>query len=885
MTTTVSEIRTEFLNFFKSKNHKEVESSSLIPQNDPTLLFTNAGMVQFKDVFTGKKHMDFHRATTAQKCLRAGGKHNDLENVGYTARHHTFFEMLGNFSFGDYFKQEVIPFAWELVTKRLGLDPNKLLVTVHSSDEDAAEIWKSVTGFSDNRIIRIPTNDNFWSMGETGPCGPCTEIFYDHGDKIQGGPPGSKDEDGDRFVEIWNLVFMQFETLEDGTRVNLPKPSIDTGMGLERIAAVLQGVDNNFHIDLFQSIINDICNITKEDYFKNEAHNNVIADHIRAIVFMIADGMLPSNEGRGYVLRRIIRRALRHGYALGVKEPFLYKLVSSVTKVMGDHYTELKQCESNISNILETEEKGFMRTIDNGMDILQKEIQKLGSNKEFPADIAFKLYDTFGFPLDLTQDCLRTYEKHVNIQEFDKLVEEQKQRSKKAWVGTGDAFTNKIWYEIAEHKDNIEFVRNTKSLESSVLYIVKDFCTVDSVSSSEEEVYIITAQTPFYPQGGGQVGDTGTITKTDCCNTDCCIEVLDTQKIAELVVHKCRVINGTIQVNDKVKLKINVQRRLNISRNHTATHLLQSALRKVLGIHVFQQGSLVMPDKLRFDFCYDKSLSSEEIQAVENIVRDAIDNAYDVTAKTVTKEEAQAEGAIALFSEKYPDNVRVITIGNNVSRNNVSRNSVSRNNISSNYISKELCGGEHVSNTALIGTFKIISVSSTGAKTQRVEAVTSHTACKYLEQKLNQQKQITEEKSKLVAKLTKEVQHYKAKSFVLSAPIKTIQYGEVSIKVLQIRDEERENILALVDSIRNSHERTCVLVGNQSSKSNKISVWLYISPELQKLITISNLVNHLNTSINISISAKRDLIPFGGFDSEKFMELQNTILAYFKLLQ
>ena len=471
MTVSLSSIRREFLDYFKELGHKECQSSRLVPENDPTLLFTNAGMVQFKDVFTGKKVMPFKRATTSQKCVRAGGKHNDLENVGYTARHHTFFEMLGNFSFGDYFKSEVIPFAWTLVTERLGLPPEKLLVTVHSSDEEAAGIWKKVTGFSDDKIIRIPTSANFWSMGDTGPCGPCSEIFYDHGAEISGGKQGSKDEDGDRFIEIWNLVFMQFETLQSGERVNLPKPSIDTGMGLERITAVLQGVHNNFDIDLFQKIINDIVNITNIEYKGNEAHNNVIADHIRAITFMIADGIIPSNEGRGYVLRRIIRRALRHGHALNMHEPFLFKLVNSVVETMGDHYTDLRQKASHISTILKSEETGFMNTIDNGMALLKKELDKLGSSDEFPAEIAFKLYDTFGFPFDLTQDVLRAENKRIDAEKFDKCVRAQKERSKTAWVGTGDQFTDKVWFDISEQITKNKILRFTILLKMGTLLI------------------------------------------------------------------------------------------------------------------------------------------------------------------------------------------------------------------------------------------------------------------------------------------------------------------------------------------------------------------------------------------------------------------------------
>lgn len=859
MESSVSNIRQEFLNYFKSYNHNIMESSSLVPENDPTLLFTNAGMVQFKDVFTGKKILPFKRATTSQKCLRAGGKHNDLENVGYTSRHHTFFEMLGNFSFGDYFKKEVIPFAWEFVTKYLCLDPSKLYVTVHSSDEEAAKYWKSITNFSDDKIIRIPTNDNFWAMGDTGPCGPCSEIFYDHGNSIKGGLPGSKDADGDRFIEIWNLVFMQFETLENGQRISLPNPSIDTGMGLERIAAVLQGVHSNFHIDLFKNIINDIVNITNKPYENNEASNNVIADHIRAISFMISDGIIPSNEGRGYVLRRIIRRALRHGYSLGMREPFLYKLVQSVINVMGNYYKELISNESNIVSILKGEEESFMKTIDNGMHILYKSIYKLGNNKVFPADVAYKLYDTFGFPFDLTQDILKSEKKTVDVEEFYKILQQQKENNKKNWVGTGDTFTDKIWYEIEKNNDKIEFVRHTNQIEdSNILYIINDNKQQVNIANSGDNIYVILNKTPFYATAGGQLGDSGTL---EVNNNKA--EVIDTIKIAGLIVHKCIVIQGQLKVNDKVIAKLDKYKRLATARNHTATHMLHKALKMVLGDSIFQQGSLVAPDKLRFDFCYDKSLTLNEIKQVEDIILTNIDNSYDVKAEIISKEEAIKRGAIALFNEKYPGQVRVVTIGDN--------------------FSKELCFGEHVDNTAQIGAFKIISNSSIGSNTQRIEAITGRYVRQYLEEKINESLNNISIQTQTINKLNKEIEKLKSNTFINNTNLLYENINDIKLEYSTVKDENPKSILSLIDKYKSSQDKILLIIGNELSKSNKFAVYLFISNLLQSSLNMNKIINEINNklTLNIKQTKRKDLLQFGGITKEifnSFVEVMKNII-------
>lgn len=843
----VNDIRSEFIKYFVENGHKHIDSSSLIPDNDPTLLFTNAGMVQFKDTFTGKKTLPFKRATTSQKCLRAGGKHNDLENVGYTARHHTFFEMLGNFSFGDYFKEQVIEFAWNLVTKRLGLPKEKLLVTVHSSDEEAAGFWKKISGLEDSKIISIPTNDNFWSMGDTGPCGPCSEIFYDHGNKIQGDPPGS-DEDGDRFIEIWNLVFMQFETLKDGSRINLPKPSIDTGMGLERISAVLQGVHNNYDIDLFQSIIGDIKSLTGKESSDFDSNNRVIADHIRAISFMISDGLIPSNEGRGYVLRRIIRRALRHGYMMGMKEPFLYKLVSSVKNAMGDYYKELISNELTIKQIVKNEEEGFMKTIDKGMFILRSELNKLGSSDVFPADIAYKLYDTYGFPFDLTQDILRTEGKHADEKEFDKISLEQKKLSKKAWIGSGDTFTDKVWFDMQEQIGNTEFIRKTKKLQSNILAIIKYSVSVETVYPGDN-AYIIVKETPFYPESGGQIGDSGKILKDSGV-----AEVIDTKKIAGLIVHSCVIESGEFKTNDAVTLEINYIKRLATSKNHTATHLLQAALRQVLGGTVAQKGSLVTNERLRFDFISNNVIEKNQIKRIEEIILNAIDESLDVKTEIMTIEEAKDSGAIALFGERYPEEVRVVTIGNN--------------------FSKELCGGEHVSNTSQIGCFKIISISSIGSGIRRIEAITGRALREHFENEIQKLSKEFEKQNEEIKNLTKQIAELNTQKFSNSIDLKSEKIGEYNLKYTIINNANQKAILSIIDKEKSS-KQTCLIVANKNTLNNKISLSVFVSKDLLSKLTAKSILENINSSLqlNIKFGGRDELVQCGGINSEMFDKL------------
>ena len=846
----VNDIRAEFIKYFVENGHTHVKSSSLVPDNDPTLMFTNAGMVQFKDTFTGKKILPYKRATTAQKCLRAGGKHNDLENVGYTARHHTFFEMLGNFSFGDYFKAEVIEFAWNLVTKRLGLPKEKLLVTVHSSDEEAAGIWKKVSGLEDARIIRIPTNDNFWSMGDTGPCGPCSEIFYDHGEEIPGGMPGSENEDGDRFIEIWNLVFMQFETLQDGSRINLPKPSIDTGMGLERIAAVLQGVHSNYDIDLFKTLISDVKNITNTDDVKYTSHYNVIADHIRAISFMISDGIIPTNEGRGYVLRRIIRRALRHGYMMGMKEPFLHKLVSSVKNVMGDHYTEIATNEKTIQQVVKNEEDGFMKTIDKGMFILRQELEKLGSATVFPADVAYKLYDTYGFPFDLTQDILRNEGKRVNEPEFDKIASEQKKISKKAWAGTGDSFTDKVWFDVAEKVGKVQFMYGCVERKSRILALVKNSEMVGELKTGDEG-YIISEVTPFYAESGGQIGDIGTIHSGNNI-----AEVVDTKKIAGVVVHKCKLTSGMLKIKDEIKLQIDVARRIKTARNHTATHVLQAVLRKVLGSHVVQKGSLNTDEKLRFDFLHNEPMTKEQINEIERQIRDVIDKSMTVKIYETDYENAVKSGALALFGEKYPDKVRVVEIGNG--------------------FSVELCGGAHLENTSQIGCFKIVTISSVGSGIKRIEALTGRVLAEYYEEQMREQAERIEMLQSDIKTLERQVSELKARNFSDELKFETENVGDIEIRHTFVGDIEQKMILGLIDKAKTSTEKFYMIIGNQNSNTGKISICVYASEKaIEAGIDAKALMEQVK--LGVKFGGRPDFVQFGGIDKDMFNKLVSEI--------
>ncbi|HOO50876.1 MAG TPA: alanine--tRNA ligase [Alphaproteobacteria bacterium] len=712
----VKDIRSEFLGYFEKQGHEVVKSSSLIPHNDPTLMFVNSGMVQFKDIFTGKETRPYTRATTAQKSVRAGGKHNDLDNVGYTARHHTFFEMMGNFSFGDYFKDDAIPFAWDVVTKVLGLSAEKLCVTVYHDDEQAANIWKKVTGFSDSKIIRIDTMDNFWMMGDTGPCGPCSEIFYDHGDKVWGGPPGSAEQDGDRFIEIWNLVFMQYEQMADGSRVALPKPSIDTGMGLERVAAVLQGKHNNYDIDIFQSIIQHCADLTGVSPDGDMvASHRVIADHLRAAAFLIADGVMPSNEGRGYVLRRIMRRGMRHAHLLGAKDPLLVKLFPTLQSSMGEAYPELYEAQALISETLRMEETKFKQTLDRGLKLLDEETSSLGEGQTLNGEVAFKLYDTYGFPLDLTQDALKVRQIDVDVAGFNACMERQKAEARAA--GSGDVATEKIWYDLAEEKGATEFLGYDKeSSEAQIVAIVKNGALVDSANAGDE-VSILLNQTPFYAESGGQVGDTGLLQSDDAV-----FDVADTaKKLGKLHVHVGKVSSGSLKVGQGVEARVDHARRSNIRAHHSVTHLLHEALRQALGDHVAQKGSLQTPDRTRFDVSHPVALTPEQIRQVEAQVNDEIWADTPVVTKLMDIDTARDSGARALFGEKYDDEVRVVSMGRANAQGKIP-------------FSVELCGGTHVSRTGEIGLFKIVSESAVSSGVRRVEAVAGATALAYLEE-------------------------------------------------------------------------------------------------------------------------------------------------------
>ena len=699
----LSDIRNKFLNYFKKNNHEIVDSSNLVPNNDPTLMFTNSGMVQFKNVFTGLEKRSYKKATTSQKCVRAGGKHNDLENVGYTPRHHTFFEMLGNFSFGDYFKEQAIEHAWTLLTKDFGLPKEKLLVTVFNEDNDSFKLWKKIAGLSEEKIIKISTSDNFWSMGDTGPCGPCSEIFYDHGDKLKGGIPGSAEQDGDRFIEIWNLVFMQYEQISRAKRINLPKPSVDTGMGLERMTAVLQGTHDNYNIDHFKKIISASSDLIKSPINdKTIASHRVISDHLRASSFLIAEGILPSNEGRGYVLRRIMRRGMRHAHSLGSKSPVFYKLFDVLLNEMKKSYSELETGKDLIVETLKNEEEKFSSLLDRGMKILDENLSKV-QNNTLPGTVAFKLYDTYGFPVDLTSDILRTKNIKVDNVAFEKEMEKSKALAKANWKGSGDKTVEEKWFKVREELKPTEFLGyEFEKAEGVVLKISKDNKFVENANVGSN-VEIITNQTPFYGESGGQVGDQGVI-----FNSNCKINISDTQKkMGDLFVHYGKVEKGSIAINHTVNLEIDVFKRNNSKANHSATHLLHESLRRTLGKHVTQKGSLVSPERLRFDFSHNKPIEKDEISKINKIVNEVVDRSSEVQTRIMTPKEAVSMGALALFGEKYGDEVRVVFMGK-------------ENN---SFFSTELCGGTHVKNTKEIGKFKIIKQSSISAGVRRVEAL------------------------------------------------------------------------------------------------------------------------------------------------------------------
>jgi len=715
MTHSAADIRQAFLQYFAKNGHTVVESSPLVPRNDPTLMFTNAGMVQFKNVFTGQEKRPYTRAATSQKCVRAGGKHNDLDNVGYTARHHTFFEMLGNFSFGDYFKEEAIHHAWTLITKEYGLLKERLSVTVYHTDDEAFALWKKIAGLPDERIIRIPTSDNFWAMGDTGPCGPCSEIFYDHGDHIWGGPPGSPEADGDRFIEIWNLVFMQYEQVTKEQRISLPKPSIDTGMGLERITAVMQGKHDNYDIDLMRGLIEASAEISKAAADgEHRVSHRVIADHLRSSCFLIADGVLPSNEGRGYVLRRIMRRAMRHAQLMGCREPLMWQLVPALVSAMGRAYPELQRAESLITETLRLEESRFKVTLERGLRLLDEATVKLDKGDMLEGEVAFKLYDTYGFPLDLTQDALRPRGINVNLDGFQAAMHAQREEARRAWSGSGEAATERVWFEIKEAHGATEFLGyDTENAEGRIEAIVVNGALVQQADAGAE-VALVLNQTPFYGESGGQMGDTGRIATAG----GAVIEVRDTQKKLNAVhVHLGRVADGRVTVGDLVQLQVDGARRTALRANHSATHILHAALRRKLGDHVSQKGSLVSPERLRFDVSHPKAVSADELAAVEAEVNSVVRQNDEVVTRLMTPDEAIAAGAMALFGEKYGDEVRVVSMGVEPGADGD--------------FSVELCGGTHVRRTGDIGLFKIVAESAVASGVRRVEALTGEAARLY----------------------------------------------------------------------------------------------------------------------------------------------------------
>ncbi|MFL2888953.1 MAG: alanine--tRNA ligase [Candidatus Pelagibacter sp.] len=851
----LNQIRETFLKYFEKNDHKIIESSNLVPNNDPTLMFANSGMVQFKNVFTGLEKRDYQRATTSQKCVRAGGKHNDLENVGYTPRHHTFFEMLGNFSFGDYFKEKAIYYAWDLITKDFGIDKNKLYVTVFHEDDEAFNYWKKIAGLSEDRIIRISTSDNFWSMGETGPCGPCSEIFYDHGDHLKGGLPGSKDEDGDRFIEIWNLVFMQYEQVSKDKRIDLPKPSVDTGMGLERIVALLQGTHDNYETDHFKKLIQSTSEIVKKKPDESNLSSfRVIADHLRASSFLIAEGVLPSNEGRGYVLRRIMRRGMRHSHLLGSKKPVFYNLFETLKNEMSGNYPELKRADSLIKETLKMEEEKFLVLLDRGIKILNEEISKI--DKELPGDVAFKLYDTYGFPLDLTEDILKNKSLSIDTKKFQSLMKESRELAKKNWKGSGDAAVEDIWFGIRDKLGATEFLGyETDQAEGVILSLLKDNKETIELKSNDEGM-IITNQTPFYGESGGQVGDTGKIISGDFK-----FEVTDVQKkLGDLFVHYGKVISGSIKLNQNVEMKINEIRRNNTKAYHSATHLLHESLRRVLGTHVTQKGSLVEPSRLRFDFSHMKPISNEEVEKIETFVNSMVAKKTDVRTRSMTPDEAVENGALALFGEKYGEEVRVLSMGDDNGK----------------YFSTELCGGTHVKNTGDIGKFKIVSQSSIAAGIRRIEALRDSQLDDFLKNKEKLSNLSSEKNDEVIKDLSKQIINLGGKPLL-----------DQSDQKLLIKNLTKQLETLLVKSILS--DKTKNKITDEEIKGIKIrfqNVEGLPSKELRKLVDDGK--KELGKGIVIVFASKDDKVGVAvgvtsqlteKYDAVKFVKISSEIIG------
>lgn len=868
MTTTLKEIRNTYLSFFEKNGHKVIPSSSLVPNNDPTLMFTNSGMVQFKNIFTGNETRDYKRATTSQKSVRAGGKHNDLDNVGYTVRHHTFFEMLGNFSFGDYFKDDAIRWAWELVTKEFCLPKDKLAVTVYHTDDEAFNIWKKVSGLPDDRIIRIATKDNFWQMGDTGPCGPCSEIFFDHGPEVWGGLPGTPEEDGDRWIEIWNLVFDQFEDLPDGTRIPLKHPSIDTGMGLERISAILQGVHSNYDIDLFQNLIKaiaDVAPVAPEG--KYIPSFNVIADHLRSMSFLIADGVLPSNEGRGYVLRRIMRRAMRHAHMLGIKDTLMYKLFPALQKEMGEAYPELYRAEALISETLKLEENRFRRTLDNGLRLLDDVTADFKDGDTLDGETAFKLYDTYGFPLDLTQDALRSKNIKVDTEGFDKAMERQKAEARKNWAGSGDAGTEKIWFEMKDKLGSTEFLGyNTLKADCQITALVQGNQEVAKVNSGE--FYLIANQTPFYGESGGQVGDKGQI-----IGADFAIEVLDVKKKLDgMFVHSCKVIKGEVKEGDSASFEVDEENRKAIAANHSVTHILHHVLQQKFGKTVTQKGSQVAADRMRFDISYPKQISEPELREIENEVNKLIRSNQEVHTNLMGQEEAIEKGAMALFGEKYGDEVRVVCMGDDTN----------------SPFSMELCGGTHVKHTGDIGYFNIISEGAVAAGVRRLECVTGRGAelfCQNIEDRLhkvgnllkasfndieNRVSQLLEEKKKLEADI------FELKKSFASNKAQDNQDKVEMVKGIKfvgraVPNAHPKELKAFIDEINSTLESGIVVLA--TNKDEKASIVVGVTKDLTDKYSAIDLVKIASSVVGGQGGGGRpDMAQAGGPDGEKIAE-------------
>ncbi len=856
----LKDVRKTFIDYFTSQGHEHVASSPLVPENDPTLMFANAGMNQFKDVFTGKEVRPYKKAVTSQKCLRAGGKHNDLDNVGYTARHHTFFEMLGNFSFGDYFKEEAIHHAWNVITKEFAISPSKLWITVYAEDDEAAILWKKISGFSDDKIIRIPTNDNFWSMGDTGPCGPCSEIFYDHGPSVAGGLPGTPDGDGDRYIEVWNLVFMQFEQMADGSRVPLPNPSIDTGMGLERISSVLQGVHNNFDTDLFKHLITASQDLTGNRNADQRQSHNVIADHLRASSFLIADGVLPSNEGRGYVLRRIMRRGMRHAHLLGAKEPLMHKLVSTLAQEMGEAFPELMRAQSLIQQTLKQEEERFQETLGRGLKLLTESVQSLSVSAALPGDVAFKLYDTYGFPLDLTQDVLRAQNRMVDVAGFEVCMNEQRQKARAAWAGSGDAVNEKIWFDLREKYGSTEFLGYATTHSEGVVQALIQKDQLIEMAKQGDQVFVLTNQTPFYAESGGQVGDQGTI-KTEA---GAVLKVRDTvKKLGVLHVHDCIVTEGGIKLSDSVKLDVDCQNRKKIAANHSATHLLHAALREVLGSHVTQKGSLVEAGRLRFDFTHNQPMTEGELKQVESSVNKQILKNKQTKTEVMTPDQAVEAGAMALFGERYGDEVRVVSMGD------------------VGY-SMELCGGTHVHGTGDIGLFKITSEGSVSSGVRRLEAITGVAILDLLDETQKMLSQEKENARKSVAELQKQVQDLRrSQALQENKTVSIEEYGPYKICVRHLVDVSAQDLKALVDHLKKEIQSGMIVL--TSVMDDKVSLVVGVTSDLTAKISAVDCVRLGAEKIGGKGGGGRpDLAQAGGNDTGSIDQAVQVIRGHFQ---